>query len=134
VSGDALPRALRHVRAALERTRQDPRGRWIFDASHREARAELAVTGVLGENVERIIIDRSFIDEEGTRWIIDFKTSSHEGAGKDAFLDEERRRYRPQLERYAALLRLYDDVRPIRLGLYFPLLGGWRDWLPGAAV
>jgi ATP-dependent helicase/nuclease subunit A len=134
VSGDAMTRALQRVRTALEHTRQDPRGRWIFDAGHRDARAELAVTGLLGESVERIVIDRSFIDDEGTRWIIDFKTSSHEGADTDAFLDEERRRYRPQLERYAALLRLYDDARPIRLGLYFPLLGGWRDWLPGAVV
>jgi hypothetical protein len=41
----------------------------------------------------------------------------------DAFLDREQERYRGQLERYAAVLRKL-DARPIRLGLYFPLLGG----------
>ena len=39
----------------------------------------------------------------------------------------ERERYRGQLEGYAAIMRVLDG-RPIRLGLYFPLLGGWREW------
>jgi ATP-dependent exoDNAse (exonuclease V) beta subunit len=76
------------------------------------------------------VIDRSFVDEEGKRWIVDYKTSSHEGAGLDEFLDRELDRYRPQLERYAELVaRLGPE--PIWLGLYFPLLGGWREWRPG---
>jgi ATP-dependent helicase/nuclease subunit A len=49
------------------------------------------------------------------------------GRGLDAFLDREQERYRGQLERYAAVLRKLAN-RPIRLGLYFPLLGGWREW------
>jgi hypothetical protein len=49
------------------------------------------------------------------------------GWGLDAFLDREQERYRSQLERYATVLRKL-DARPIRLGLYFPLLGGWREW------
>ena len=61
------------------------------------------------------------------RWIVDFKTGSHEGADRDAFLDREQDRYREQLERYAAFVRAL-DARPIRLGLYYPLLGGWREW------
>ena len=40
---------------------------------------------------------------------------------------ELKERYRAQLERYAALLRGLDR-RPVRLGLYFPLLKGWREW------
>ena len=51
----------------------------------------------------RVVIDRSFVDAAGVRWIVDYKTSSHEGAGLDEFLDREQERYRPQLERYAAL-------------------------------
>ena len=41
----------------------------------------------------------------GVRWIIDYKTSVHEGADTAAFLDNELERYRGQLERYAALLQ-----------------------------
>jgi hypothetical protein len=67
------------------------------------------------------------VDDNGVRWIIDYKTSTHEGGGRDAFLDNERGRYHDQLERYAALVRRMDS-RPIRLGIYFPLLQGWREW------
>ena len=43
------------------------------------------------------------------RWIVDYKTSSHEGAGLEEFLDRERERYAPQLERYAALMQPLGD-------------------------
>lgn len=68
-----------------------------------------------------------FRDEEDRLWIIDFKTSAHEGGRLEWFLNEEQRRYRPQLENYATLIsRLAKG--PIWLGLYFPLLDGWREW------
>ena len=40
----------------------------------------------------------------------------------------ERECYHPQLEDYAALMKMLDN-REIRLGLYFPLLKGWREWI-----
>ena len=61
------------------------------------------------------------------RWIVDCKTGTHEGGDLEAFLDREQDRYRAQLERYAALMRMLDN-RPVKLGLYFPLLKGWREW------
>jgi hypothetical protein len=60
---------------------------------------------------------------------VDYKTGTHEGADVEAFLDREQERYRGQLEQYAALMR-GTDSRPLRLGLYFPLLNGWREWIP----
>ena len=51
----------------------------------------------------------------------------HQGGDVEAFLDREHERYRAQLEKYAALLARTES-RPIRLGLYFPLLNGWREW------
>ena len=68
-----------------------------------------------------LVIDRTFL-AHGRRWIVDYKTSSHEGAGVDAFLERERERYGPQLARYVAALG------SARLGLYFPMLRGWREW------
>ena len=124
---EAAVRALR----AVSRTLADERGQWLLLPSHAEAHSELALTGLDDREVVSVIIDRTFIDGSGTRWIVDYKTSSHEGAGLDAFLDNERERYRGQLERYARLMRGMGD-EPIRLGLYFPLLSGWREWMPGA--
>jgi ATP-dependent exoDNAse (exonuclease V) beta subunit len=105
----------------------DARGRWLFDLRHGAPQSELALTGLLDGAWAHIVVDRTFVDSEGTRWIVDFKLSRHEGADRDAFLDSENERYRPQLERYARVVRGL-DARPIRLGLYFPLLHAWREW------
>ncbi len=72
------------------------------------------------------MIDRSFIDRDGTRWVIDFKTSRHEGGGLETFLEQELTRYRSQLETYVALARGV-GAEPVRAGLYFPLLDVFRE-------
>jgi len=117
------------VAAALTRSLTDERGRWILDSRHRDAQCEYALSGVVQGELVSVVLDRTFVDEHGVRWIIDYKTGAHEGADLDAFLDRERNRYAPQIERYATLMARLDN-RPIRLGLYFPLLGGWREWQP----
>ena len=43
------------------------------------------------------------------------------------FYDEQRKKYEPQLEEYAALMRGFGE-KNIKLGLYFPLSKGWREW------
>jgi len=60
--------------------------------------------------------------------IVDYKTGPHEGGDLEASLDREQERYRKQLEQYAALMCMLDN-RPVKLGLYFPLLKGWREWV-----
>jgi ATP-dependent exoDNAse (exonuclease V) beta subunit len=119
---DAVLRATR----ALANCIADVRGRWIL-GRQLQARSEWRLTGVSGGQLASIVIDRSFVDDQDVRWIIDYKTSVHEGADIDAFLDNEHARYRGQLERYARMLHAGGERR-IRLGLYFPLLGGWREW------
>ena len=74
-------------------------------------------------------IDRSFIDAEGVRWVIDYKTSRHEGGSLEEFLAAELSRYRPQLARYAQLARELGP-EPVRAALYFPLLGAFRAYQP----
>lgn len=118
------------VIAALRATLEDERGRWILDPAHDEARCEYALSSVREGRLVRAIVDRTFIDADGARWIIDYKTGSHEGGGVDAFLDREVERYRGQLESYAGLFSARES-RPVRLGLYFPLLRGWREWIAG---
>ncbi len=126
VPPDELAWATERVESGLLRTLRDPRGRWVLDR-HADAASELAIAGLLDGKLSEVVIDRTFIDEDGVRWIIDYKTSAHEGAGLENFLEQEKERYREQLERYARLMIQRDD-RPIRLGLYFPLLGEWLEW------
>ncbi len=113
------------VAQALTMTLDEKRGRWAL-SQHQEAESEYALTGFVDGKLFSGTVDRTFVDA-GIRWIVDFKTSAHEGGGLDEFLDEQQRRYRRQLDRYAVLIGELDE-RPIRLGLYFPLLGGWREW------
>ena len=111
---------------ALTRTVSDERGCWIFASGHREARSELALTGIAAGRLTSVVIDRSFVDRNGTRWVIDFKTSRHEGSGREAFLEQEMQRYQGQLETYVALARALGP-QPVRAGLYFPLLGAFQE-------
>ena len=59
--------------------------------------------------------------------MIDYKNSEHKGGNREALLDEEKRRYRAQLENYGKLISRIEKG-PIWLGLYFPLLDAWREW------
>ena len=114
--------------AALTGALEDPHGRWVL-GTHAEARSELAITLRTGDVLEHLRLDRTFVND-GTRWIVDFKTSQHEGGDVDAFLDSEVARYAPQLERYAQALAAI-DARPVHVGLYFPLLRRFRSWAAG---
>ena len=150
---ERLDKALAKVKQAVSNALQDTRGKWIL-ADHAEGRCEWALsvpempvetlvetlvempadehgnaTNHTYTSVQNIIIDRTFVDEEGTRWIVDYKTGDHEGGGVDVFLDQQKKRYAPQLEKYAKVIQRFDS-RPIKLGLYFPMLNGWREWQP----
>ena len=60
-------------------------------------------------------------DDNFTAWVVDYKTSTHEGGNLAGFLAAEAERYRGQLARYAALYRAYTGSE-VRCALYFPLL------------
>ncbi|HKE95683.1 MAG TPA: UvrD-helicase domain-containing protein [Povalibacter sp.] len=136
VPPDRCAAACERVIAAIRRTLDDARGRWLLglDGDLREAAGELALSGVVEGRIVEGVIDRTFVDAEGTRWVVDFKTSTHEGGGLEQFLDEEVARYRPQLQRYTWLMQLYSPNQPVRAALYFPLLRQWREVDPGGSA
>ncbi len=126
------PEATSQVVRALGNTLNSERGRWLLNR-HAEARSEYAVSGKVQDQLVAATVDRVFRDEDGRFWIVDFKNSDHSGGKIDEFLQEEQRRYTPQLENYATLLRRV-RTGPIMLGLYFPLLDAWREWSFAAEV
>ncbi len=121
-----LGAALAQARETLHAVLDDPRGRWLFDPQHADARSEWELAGVDGDAIVHRTLDRTFV-ADGVRWIVDFKTGHHEGGDVEAFLDRERDRYAPALETYARLVSALDP-RPIRLALYHPRVRGWREW------
>ncbi|MEX2496268.1 MAG: UvrD-helicase domain-containing protein [Woeseia sp.] len=115
-------RALEALRGILE----DPRGRWILFGP---GSTEMPLSGLWNGRTESIVIDRVRIDADGTHWVVDYKTSSHEGSGLEGFLLREGQRYEPQLLKYAALYRrlIGNPAVSIRTALYFPLLQQFRE-------
>ena len=123
VPADEIGDICDRVDTALRGILSDPKGQW---ALYGEGHAKLAVTGLWNGKVESVIIDRVRIDDDGVHWIIDYKTSTHEGGDVEGFLDQESERYRAQLEKYARLYRSLTHA-PVRVALYFPLLQKFRE-------
>ena len=123
VTDGDLEAAAGRVAAALVHAVTDERGRWLLGPKQ-DACNERRITAIIGNERMNLVIDRTFRGADNKRWIIDYKTSSHEGADAEAFLDRERERYQAQLARYAAAV----GDEGAMLGLYFPLLHGWREW------
>ena len=100
-------------------------GRWILGAQT-EAHSELAISRVEAGEVKNYVIDRTFLDDqEGVRWIIDYKTS--EPTAGETITDFEAREceaYREQLKKYIELIcgMKWEVEAPVRAALYFPAI------------
>jgi ATP-dependent helicase/nuclease subunit A len=119
-----LAAATARVATALATSIADPRGQWLL-GPQQDARNEYRLTAMIEGERRNLVMDRTFTGTDGKRWIVDYKASGHEGTNVDGFLDQEQERYRAQLARYAQALA---QGEPAMLGLYFPLLAGWRKW------
>jgi ATP-dependent exoDNAse (exonuclease V) beta subunit len=127
VPASRLAPCVARVLQALRNTLASQRGLWVL-AAHREAASELALSGVINGELVHAVIDRTFFDNEGTRWIIDYKTTEPaEGETVEEFLERERDHYRPQLEVYKQLLQQWSPRDHVCTALYFPLLDAWCE-------
>ena len=126
VAAHELDETVELVQRALENALSDPKGRWIL-GTHPDAACELELSAMIDNSVVRVKLDRTFIDEQGTRWIIDYKTSEIGGEHSAAFLDAQVEKFRPDLDRYRMVMACLEQKTPIRTALYFPLLRQWRE-------
>jgi ATP-dependent helicase/nuclease subunit A len=112
----------------VDRALADEKGRWLL-GDHMAAASELSLLQ-LEEHGRELIVDRTFVDAEGVRWIVDYKSSRPRAEQTlEDFICEERERYSPQLMGYQKLLRALDDadqtvtVKAYSAALYFPAIG-----------
>ncbi|MGK0442998.1 MAG: ATP-dependent exoDNAse (exonuclease V) beta subunit [Pseudohongiellaceae bacterium] len=108
----------------------DDKGRWLLSMRHQHALAEYEILVCSYHNgVDRRVIDRTFIDENNIRWIVDYKTSMPK-SGEDIkpFIEREINKYREQLMHYKALITsLNEDSHVIKMALYFPMIPYWCE-------
>ncbi|MEM9322137.1 MAG: PD-(D/E)XK nuclease family protein, partial [Pseudomonadota bacterium] len=113
---------------ALDGATQSDDARWLIGAAGPEDRAEFALEAIVEGTVSRLVIDRVVRDAKGMLWIVDYKTSRHEGGDLEGFFANECRRYRSQLEGYARAMTAWyahrgNAMGPLKLGLYFTQYG-----------
>lgn len=101
---------------------------WLFSLKHRAIKNEwpLSHRSSTGE-VKHLIIDRSFIDADKTRWIIDYKTAGHGEKATEEWLAMQAGRYTEQLHNYYRAVNSFDrqyntDVVNTQCALYLPLV------------
>lgn len=123
-----IPLAIEKIGQAIKNIRKDPMGQWIVDSSHQESHSEYALTLNHAGSCQHFRIDRTFLDAQGRRWIIDYKsTVPLEHQSIESFLEEMRSRYSEQLQRYGKAISALSEA-PIFFGLYFPLIPAWCAW------
>lgn len=125
LSGTSLEEAVRRAESALIRVLSSKRGRWLLSGVHADAHCEWMLSHCHDGAVSHHVIDRSFVDCDGIRWVVDYKTASHQGSDQQAFLAMEMQRHGAQLARYADLLRQWEPQRRVCTALYFPMLDAW---------
>ncbi|MDG6773993.1 UvrD-helicase domain-containing protein [Thiomicrorhabdus sp. ZW0627] len=134
LQGELLQEAHRRVMKSLNNGLANDKVCWALQADHLESQTEYPLTSLEEEAVANHIVDRTFVDEAGTRWIVDYKTSFFEGdADKiEAFIEKQVAHYEPQLARYGRLFDVLDATQPNGVKaqkwvLYFSYLDRWVE-------
>ena len=116
-----LSSALSMVELAVSNTLRDPKGCWILDLYQHESHSEWALAAHLEGKIVQIIVDRTFIDQDGFRWIIDFKVCLQKNIQTILF------DYKVQLSLYKKVLAsLFSDSK-FKTALYFPLQASFYE-------
>ena len=93
-------------------------GRWILDSSHEGSDSEASYAMANGNASSVRVVDRTFIDEDGYRWVIDYKTSIIPD-NRDIPLSVKALAYQEQLIQYAEIFEGLDDNVPVKAAIYF---------------
>ncbi len=131
ISQAMLPQAMRRCEHGLKQVMASKQAAWILSDQHQDSHQEWALTYMDGDVCKHVVLDRCFIDEQGTRWVIDYKTGWHQDDDVEAWLDQELHRYTvetPQLPNYVKALKALEPERKVKAALYFPMVDGWREW------
>ena len=107
---------LKHANKQLNSVLEDDAGSWILDSNHLDSHTEWRLTTYHDSQFTNVVIDRSFVDASGDRWLIDYKTAVP-NAPLDIFIEDQTTRYTSQLCRYADLVKSLDH-RTIRKALF----------------
>lgn len=116
------------VEQQLQRCINAEQADWLFAHDQDDSQCELPLMSVRQGVVRQFIVDRSFIDGEGVRWIIDYKTGlPGSGQSEDEFVQQQLARHKGQLDNYRQLFSAMES-RPTRTALYLTALARLAEY------
>ena len=82
---------------------------WIFDESNSSSQSEFKISWSKNGSINSYIIDRTLIDENDVRWIIDYKTGAPRNESMEAFIEFQKLSHTPQLEKYCEAFKKLEN-------------------------
>lgn len=127
VPNTMLNYALNRLSTAVENIQSQTEAHFLFH-DYPESNNEFTLSTLENGAVNNYRLDRTFVDHQGVRWIVDYKSTAHDQGDVVEFAAEQvRSRHKAQLEKYGFLFSQV-DARPIKLAVYFPLLKQLIAW------
>ena len=127
VRSERIGFALQRLQKGLENIRSDSAAKFLF-ADYDVQKNEFEIAAFENGLVNKYRIDRTFIDHEDVRWIVDYKTTDTRAEDLDHFVEQQiAERHKAQLEKYGSLMSEI-DAREIKLAVYFPMLAKLSSW------
>lgn len=123
-----MAEAMRRVEQSVKNGLANEKLRWALDKQLSQSATEYPLTSIEDGMVQNHIVDRTFVDNEGVRWIVDYKTSVFDGKPSELeqFVQYQSNKYQSQLERYGQLFNALED-RPQKWVLYFSYIDVWQE-------
>ncbi len=122
IDADSLANALQFIQSSLENCLSKKEVSWVFDSGLQDSRTEAPISRVFSDKIQHFVIDRTFVDRDGVRWVIDYKTAAPTPEHDiDEFITEQCRMHSQQLLNYRQLFSQMES-RPIRTALLFTCL------------
>lgn len=114
-------KALNLILQAVQTMVKDKFGATILSAAHKESYAEWRLSRAVEDQIEHVRLDRVFLDQDDTLWLVDYKLVLDNENISVAIQDNQQ-----QVAKYAQILRQIKPDRKLIAGLYFPLQTLWH--------
>jgi ATP-dependent helicase/nuclease subunit A len=98
-----LLEALKFIDTTLEKLFQSSELKWVFSNDYQDCHSEYSITSLYGGKTRSHVIDRTLIDAENVRWVIDYKTGVPSRETEEDFIELQKVAHEPQLQRYRSL-------------------------------
>jgi ATP-dependent helicase/nuclease subunit A len=118
IAASEISSALELVKQSISNCLNDEKGRWILSSQQR-AKAEFALSKQQADGITHAVLDRCFLNQDGSYWVIDYKIIKALKLD-DASLEKLKKQYSAQLKHYTELLSNLTD-KPVKAAIYLPL-------------